>query len=207
MKPFERTLLIVLAIGAALIAAGAALRTETPKADTEIAVCDVYNVMERLMNSDRIAPAIQEKQDAIAAEIKPLEDQLRLLQQELQAANQEDPSFQAKVQRFEQLRQQYFQLQQALTVEMQRFIAEKQVEAFELARDSASGIAEEMGYTYLVNSRDANKRIEVGGNTPDNVTASVLSRVMLMLPEEDNITEDVIEELNLENVDVTDEDE
>jgi len=161
-----------------------------------IATCDIFAVIDALLQSDRFAPRLEAKREELSQRIEPLEDRLRALQNELQNANPDDPSSQERFAEFQQLIQMYQTMGPKLEAEFSEFRGKLTVEAYELAKGATEGIAETKGFDYVLAGRSPSKPIK--STDLQQLLQAILGRPMLHQPEGTDITDDVFEDLNLE---------
>ena len=170
---------------------------------SRVAVCDVYGVAEKLVQSDRFAPARLAEEDKLKADLEPLENELKELQREIQAmasagADPKDEKSQAKVKEFQQKREAYAIAREKGGIVLQRLIASQFIEAFGLTRDAAAKVAADKGFTHVIATRDAKKPIESSPPpTPERLIEAFLGRPVVVSPESAEITPDVLDELKL----------
>lgn len=161
-----------------------------------IATCDVFGVVDALLQSDRFAQRLEAKRVELSQRIEPLEDRLRALQAELQNANPDDPTAQEKFGEFQQLIQQYQMMGPELEEAFAEFRAKLTIEAYDLTRAAAEGVAESKGFSYVLAGRNPSKPIK--STDLQQLLQAILGRPMLHQPEGTDITDDVFEDLNLE---------
>lgn len=170
---------------------------------SKVAVCDVYGIAEKVIQSDRYIPARQAEEDRLKKEIEPLENELKELQREIQAlassgADPKDEHSQAKVKEFQQKREAYAIAREKGAISLQQLISTQFIEAFGLVREAAAKVASDKGFSHVFASRDARKPIESSPPpTPERLIEAFLGRPVIVAPESADITADVIDELKL----------
>jgi len=165
--------------------------------EAHVAVCDIFGTVGELMDSDRYLPAREEEEQRLNAEImQPRMEQLAELEEALRQTEEGSPEREQAQREYFQARQQAQQAQQRAAQQMDRFVATQFREAWELARSTAEAIAEDMGYDYVVASPEPDEQFsDVGMQALSN---EVLSRTILAAPEDAIITQDVLDDLNLQ---------
>jgi Skp family chaperone for outer membrane proteins len=173
-------------------AASPARRAENGK----IAVCDIYYIADRLIDSDRYQPRLKEEQERLRAELKPLEDELNRMRERGATMDPQAEETRALAVEFQRKNQEYQQKLRESERAYQAFLGSLYVEAYDSAKASAQNVAEDLGYTYVIASRGADRKIET--NDLPQVVQAVLARPVIKAPEDADITEDVIKDLKLE---------
>ncbi len=161
-----------------------------------IAVCDIINVVERLMDSDRYKPA---RDEAGAASEKAIAD----FRARAQAAEDALRGMDEKAEGFEAARREYQLAGMALQREGQRLAQEmdalttKQLgEAYGVVRASAEAVADQLGYSYVIASRPADKPLDAADTAA--VVRAMLARPVIRFPEGADITADVKQDLKID---------
>jgi hypothetical protein len=168
-------------------AAGAARQEPAP---AKIATCDVYAVMQVLVESDRYKPARVSEQDKARGQLKDIADQIKSLEGQLKSM---DPKDEKTLQVFRDYNAKKEQFQERQS-ELDEFLGNQFVTAYEEVRKAADAVGEKLGYTHVIASRKANEK---PSTDMDRITQQVLSRPMLRSPASDDITEAVLSELKL----------
>lgn len=177
-------------------ASPAPAQPEAPPAATKLAVCDIYAIADRLVESDRFQPRLREEQDRIKAELKPLEDELRAMQERGSALDPQADETRALAMEFQRKSQEYQQKVRESERVYQAFLATAYVEAYDAAKVSAQNVAEDLGYTFVIASRKSGEKIET--TDLSQVVQAVLARPVIKAPDDADITEDVVKDLKLE---------
>lgn len=162
----------------------------------KLAVCDIYQIADRLIDSDRYRPRLKEEQDRLKAELKPLEDELRQIEERGNAMDPQAEETRALAMEFQRKRQEYQQKLRESERMYQAFLATAYVEAYDTAKAAAQNVAEDLGYAYVIASRKADQKIET--TDLSQVVQAVLARPVIKAPEDADITEDVVKDLKLE---------
>lgn len=209
MRRGERVLVyggLVIALAAALggrlpalPAAAASLPRSASRAEpveARIATCDVYQIADKLIESDRYQPRLKEEQERLKAQLKPLEDELRQIQERGNAMDPQAEETRALFIEFQRKQQEFQQKVRESEIAYQNFLGSLYVEAYEAAKTAAQNVAEDLGYNYVLASRKTDLKIET--TEINQVVQAVLARPVLKAPEGADITEDVIKDLKLE---------
>ncbi len=180
------------------LAASATAQSSAPATvPSRFATIDLLDIVERMVISERYAPARTAFSSNQRESIQPIIGELQEIQQQGQALQQGTPEFEALVEKFSNKQQQL----QSAQEDAQRAIADfesKQVgEAYALANESAVRMAERLGYTHVIASR-ANATIR--SNNVPAVVQEILARPMVLSPKSDDLTKAMITELKLEDV-------
>jgi len=191
-------LAIVIAAGGRLAQSDAFAQDSADAAKTAehpIAVCDLVSIVEKLMESDRYRPAREEAQLAAEEKMRPFREAGLAAEQKARNTPQDDPTFPDLVREMQRTQAEYQKAFQEMGVELEQLTVKQLAEAYEIARASAEDVAGDLGFNYLLSSRDATEAIE----SPDVAGAvrSMLARPVIMAPEETDITEDVMADLKL----------
>lgn len=191
--------LIALVLGLASYAPDRAARaTEDPKGATiehKIAVCDIIRVVELLMESERYSPARDDMLRAAEQDIAPLRERLEQAQRQAQNTPQDDPLYRDIVRNFQRAQQEYQQRAQELMREQEALATRQLVECYGMAKGATETVAEQHGYTLVLQSRM--KDIDDEAADVQSVVRAMLARPVAVNPEAVDITPDVMFELRL----------
>lgn len=178
-------------------ASGAVLKdADIPQA--RIAVCSVMDITDELMSSDRFRPAIEENAEKLRDDlIRPIIDEGRSLEQQLQGAAPDDPANNDRKKRLLELREAAAQAQQEAGIRQEQFVANKVIEAYEMASSSARAVATDLGFNYVIATIAPDA--EMPKDSPLNgVRNAILGRPLIMMPDGVDISDAVRDDLNLE---------
>jgi Skp family chaperone for outer membrane proteins len=153
----------------------------------KIATCDVYQLVERLVESEQYMPARSGEQERIKAQLAPYESQLETMQKELQASDPKDPAAQEKFKTFQAKREEYMGKRQAAADGYTDLVTGQFGDAYQKICAEAKKVATSLGYTYVV----AHKKGEIRAHDPRQLVEEFLSRPMSIAPEGVDITEQV----------------
>jgi Skp family chaperone for outer membrane proteins len=194
--------------GVGLFGTPAVAQGSAPRAtEARIATCDVYDLANRLMESDAYKPSRDAEQKRLEGEVKPQEDELqsmdtelRRLQGELQNADPKDPASQAKFNDFQGKRQAfeakvktYQERKQGLSDGFMSMISRQFVEARQKVCAEAGRIARAQGYTAVL----VQARGDITATNPQGLTEAFLSRPVAWTASDVDITEAVRESMKL----------
>ncbi len=189
---------LIAALGARLplpsaSAANSPHRDEPPAA--RIATCDIYQVADKLVESDRYMPRLIEERERVRAELTPLENEIMAMQERGMAMDPESNDARALFVEFQKKQQEYFEKQQKAQAALESFLATLYVEAYEEVRASTDAVAEDLGYTHVIVSRRKDEKIDT--TNIGQVIQAVLARPVAKAPEGSDITDDVLKDLKL----------
>jgi Skp family chaperone for outer membrane proteins len=178
--------------------AGAAVTKDKDIPDAHVAICSVVAITDELMASDRFRPDIDANADKLRDDlIKPIVEEGKSLEQALKDADSDDPANNDRKKRLLELREAAQQAQQRAGIEQEKFVANKTIEAYEMATASARAIAKDMGFNYVVASIGPDE--ELTKDMPMSaVRNAILGRPMVMMPDGVDISDAVRDDLHLE---------
>ncbi len=191
----QAAVFFILGLGAALGGGAAAMRASQPE-PARVATCDVYGVIEKLLETDRFKPDREAEEKKAQETLQPLQDELTELQQRLQGADPKDEATQDLYRQFQQKRQEFQQAASEIQTRVRKFMSKQFLDAYTMAKASTDAVAEELGYDYVVCSRGIDEKIKA--DDPDRVVQAVLARPIIKLPKDADITADVKDDLKLE---------
>ena len=197
MRRLERIMLSVLTAAAVCIALRfvadrpAHAEGRTVLADpARIATCDVYEVMQALVESERFKPRRVAEQETARNELKEIAGQIGALEQQLKSMDPKDEKTLEVFREFN-VKKELFQERQK---ELDKFLGDQFVEAYEEVRRAANAVADREGYTHVLATRGRDEKVS---NNMEQVTQQMLSRPVLRSPMVDDITDRVLTELKL----------
>ncbi len=174
--------------------ADASPRPDEP-VSARIATCDVYEIVEKMVVGDRYEAPRKAEEERIRLKLKPLEEELAAMEAELKEADPKDEAAQDKARTFQRKRSEFALLRGKSQQEYTDFVAKQYVDAFEEVRTSAAAISERLGYTHVIASRTAEKKIKA--TDPERLIEAFLGRPMTVAPEGSDITDEVKADLKL----------
>ncbi len=168
-------------------AAGHAVAEPAP---AKVATCDVYAVIQVLVESERYKPSRVAEQDKARTQLKEMAEGIRGLETQLKSM---DPKDEKTLEVFRDIntKKQQFQERQS---ELDEFLGNQFVTAYEEVRKAADAVGEKKGYTHVIASRKAGEK---PSSNMDLITQQILSRPVLRSPPGDDLTEAVLGELKL----------
>lgn len=169
-------------------AAGGVARSEP--APARIATCDVYEIMQALVESEKYKPIRQAGQEKARTELKEIAEQIRVLEQQLKSMDPKDEKGLEVFREFNSKKELFAERQ----VELDEFLGDQFVAAYEEVQKAADAVGEREGYTHVIATRRRGEKLP---NNMEQVTQQVLSRPVLRSPATDDITDRVLAELKL----------
>jgi hypothetical protein len=210
MRPFKLTALLGVVLAMTLLAtlggrtegvARAGVGESGAGAESKIAICQVVELVDELMESDRFAPARADHEESLRDEIiRPLIEQGKAIENDLRHAAPDDPANNERKQRLLELREFVLpQAQQQASIRQEQFVAGQTIDAYALVAGSAKDVAQEMGFTFLF-ATDASERSleELRGMPMAAIQQAILSRPVLLFPESVDISDEIRDDLNLD---------
>lgn len=204
MPPSTRAMIVVsaavgLAFGVSAMLASRPVVAQATPAPTAVRVAsiDLLDVVERMVISERYAPAREALAKSWTDRINPLRTELETMQQQGMAMQQGTPEFQALVQQFGEKQGQLQQAQQQAQAEVSQFEAQQVAEAYALVSDAAARLGTRLGYSHVIASR-ATTRIR--SNNVAGVVQEILARPVVLTPAADDLTKGLLTELGLDQV-------
>lgn len=161
-----------------------------------IAVVASIRLMNDLMDSDRFKPARIDQEAALEAEMAPIVDQGRALEETLRGLDQDSDEARKIKQQLMGLQGALGRKQQEIGIRFEKFIAEQSRDAYLLVRESAIAVSEKRGFTYLLASQHVDDEITVGPVA--GLLNDILGRAVMHAPEAADITEEVRADLKLD---------
>lgn len=197
------------ALGLSVVALGTVLVSRTPisgvfgsvaiaapmatPAPSLLASCDVYQLVERMIESPEYLPARSSEQERIRALLLPLETELAGLERELQTANPQDPAAQEKYKAYQTKREEYGAKRQSAEQGYSELVSSQFVKAFVAVTNETKRMSKELGYTHVI----AQKTGDIAAKEPRQLVEEFLSRPLVAGPEGIDITEAVRSALKL----------
>ena len=161
-----------------------------------VAVCDVFGVVEKLMDSERYQPARREAGEAAEKALAPLRERVEALGARGRSLPEGDASIPELAREYQRAQAELQQRTGEAAREMESLTAKQLKEAYETARASADAVAEQLGFAYVMASRLPDK--EVDGSESASVVRAMLARPVIRFPEDADITPDVLADLKLD---------
>jgi len=165
-------------------------------ADESIAVVALPTLINELMKSDRYLPDREAYSEELTVELRTINERGMELSERLQSMTPEDPGAQDLYAEFTQLRETLVRMQGENARKIETFTAKQIQECNELVRSSARAVADDLGFDFVVSSADADE--ELTDQSVEVLLRQLTSRPMIAFPEDNDITSDVRDDLNLE---------
>lgn len=164
---------------------------------TRLATCDVYALVEKLVDSDTYAPARKSEEARITALLEPAQTELQRLQAELQAINPQDPAAQAagqqKFQAFEAKRQEFNTQREAMAADYTKLVSSQFIDAYTKIAAQAKLVAAQRGYTHVISQKSG----AMLATDPRRLVEDFLARPITVAPDGSDLTDAVRVAMNL----------
>lgn len=192
---------LIVAMGAAVMSTRAfTTAPQTAPAPVRLATLDSLAVVEKLVLSDKYAPA----RDALALEknkaMEPLAKTMDDILAKAKLLQNGSPELQTLQQQYQQAERQLEQLGAAAKQELEALNVKQISEAFTTVNESAAALADKLGYTHVIASRTGPTALR--SSTVNLAVQEMIARTVIKAPAEDDITQKLIEELGLTAVQV-----
>lgn len=161
-----------------------------------LAVCDVINVVERLMDSDRYKPARDEAGAASEKAIAEFRDRAQAAEAALRGMDEKAEGYEAARREYQMAGMALQREGQRLAQEMDGLTTKQLMEAYTVVRASADAVAEQLGFAYVIASRPSDKPLDAGDTAA--VVRAMLARPIVRAPEGVDITADVKQDLKID---------
>ena len=195
----ERFLIAALAIAALALALrpGSDARATIEEDTFSIAVCSLPTIVNELMASERFT----EEREDLASEFEDassdIEERLEQISQDARGMDPDDPAMGAMGEQFNELRQELFRLRSSFESDSARLQARHLKEAFQLVRASASVVADDLGYDFVLSSASPDSDDELNEQNAALLLGQLSRRPVITYPDAHDITDDVRDDLNL----------
>jgi Skp family chaperone for outer membrane proteins len=195
----ERLLIVVLALGVLALA----LRPFQPDASasrgalaaSNLAVCAVPTIVNELMASDRFLEAREALREEYEERTRDLRERRSEIEQQFEGMEQGDPAAPALGREYQELSREIFRADSEFQREQSEMQASQLAECYDLARASAIGVGEDLGYDFVIASGSPDE--ELNRADTQALLGQLSRRPVLLYPDEDDITDDVRDDLNL----------
>jgi Skp family chaperone for outer membrane proteins len=185
--------LVLNSAGLRVLPSAAATPTAPAPDPARVATCDVYQLVERMVEGAPYEPARTAEAERAKTLLAPLEEELGKLQKELEAANSQDPAAQAKFKTFQTKRDDYTSKRQAAEESYRGLVTGQFGDAYAKVCAETKKTANSLGYGYVV----AQKKGDIKARNPQQLVEEFLSRPMPVSPDGADITEQVRAALKL----------
>lgn len=196
-------------VAALVVALGAAVMTSraftpapqaTQAAPVRIATVDTLAVVEKLVLSDKYAPA----RDALALEknkaIEPLDAKVKDIEAKAKLLPQGAPELKGMQEDYQQTQRQIDQMVEAGRRDLEALNVKQISEAFKTVNEAASAMADKLGYTHVLSSRMGEASLRSG--SINLAIQEMIARSVVKAPSEDDLTQRLMNELGVANVTV-----
>lgn len=178
-----------------------------PQVTTRIATADILAVAERLIATDKyktgrdqLATSLNKDLQTKIDAMNSLKDQYAALPEAAKAPDSTDPKAVALRQQFSQQQQELQQKDNDARSQVEKFNTTQVIEAYKIISEAASDMATTMGYTHLISSR--NGSFDIRSQNLTGAVQEMLARPVLKAPVADDLTDRLIKQFHLENVQV-----
>lgn len=200
MRNWERTLLIATAAALAALLARTTLapeaRADADRQEHPIAVCAIPSIVNQLMQSERFAPVRENLLPDVRDRLRDIREEMQDIREDLEGASPDDPDAQASARQFRTLSRELAELQQQLVNAVERKTAEQIAECFALARSSASAVAEDLGFDYVISTGDPDE--DLNTDATEVTLRQITARPVVKFPRGVDITDDVRDDLHID---------
>lgn len=198
--------IIAAALLVALGAAAMSSRAFSPapqaasSAPARIATVDALAVVEKLVLSDKYAPA----RDALALErnkaIEPLDAKLKDIEARAKLLQAGAPEIKGMQEEYQATQRQIDQMVDAGRRDLEALNVKQISEAFKTVNEAASAMADKMGYTHVLSSRMGEASLR--SSSVNLAVQEMIARSVVKAPAEDDLTQRLMNELGVANVEV-----
>lgn len=197
---------VVVAAGlatAATLGVTASTTDAVPQAAAEqrLATVDIFRAVRLSMASDAVDEAREAKEQELRGRLEELNQRIGQHEQKLQNLAPGDPDLPPTQAAYQADLRQMNLLQQQVQAEFGTFMSQQGTDAYIRAHQAATELARERGYTHLfASSLNLGSLRGEAGFDIENMTQlsqEVLARPVLMAPEADDLTDELIDKLGL----------
>lgn len=168
-------------------------------ADQRIATLNVFQVVEKMVQSDRYRPARDALMKEFQGKIDAAKKDVESIANEIITAGQETEKGRALMPQYQSRKMEFDQLQQEMGEKAGEFNTQQLAEAYRLVIETANEIARSRGYTHVITTRG----VAAEPIRSTNVAAAVqeiMARPVVMFPPQDDLTEAVATQLQVWDV-------
>lgn len=170
-----------------------------PGSTLRVATVDMLKIVEKMVKSDRYAPAREANNKDLTAKLEAMAGDLQALQTQIQSSPQNAPETQAMIQNFQARRQEFDQARNEAANRSDEFNARQIAEAYRLVVEVVDAQAKKAGYTHVLATRSGPPNLK-SGNIAGTVQEMLARPVVVGEPAND-ITKAVMDELKLPDTD------
>jgi Skp family chaperone for outer membrane proteins len=176
------------------IATPAAGSADAPK----IASVDVLSIVERVIASEPYSKPREDNQKAQLERLKPLNDELTKMSEELKGMKEDAASFRPLLKVLEDKNSAFMNVRNEAANQVEAFNTQQVAEAYAKVSEAAAAMAQSRGYSHLFASKAGATKIN-SVNIPGAVQ-EMLARPLLRGVAADDLTDALVKEMNLESV-------
>lgn len=176
--------------------ANASLPTPQAAPAVRIATCDTLDIVEKLVKSDRYAPARAAAFKDVDADLSNREKELQDLYGKIVQAGQNSPDAQALIPTFQAKRTDFQKMSEEVAAKKEEMNTKHVAEAYRLAVETVNSLAQSRGYTHVLSSRAGGPDLK-STNVP-GALQEILARPVILGVAADDLTQDVVKELKLD---------
>lgn len=196
----NRTLSLTILIAAFIVAGSIwtrpAMGTKSLTASQgEIAVVDVYHLVDILIMSDEASKERASFETNSSNQITAYEQQLIGIQTQMSGISQDDPQAAQLYNQYQQVSQAIQQATNQINADYQALLARQIANAYQTIHTAVNIVAMDQNYTFVIATRRGADLVQT--NTLTGVTQEILARPLVTPPESADMTEAVRLHLNL----------
>lgn len=173
----------------------AAHATGEAVAPTDIAVFDLYGVLEQVLSTDEMQAAREDAVSPMTQQLDQSQVRLNELASQIQTQGVESPESQPLIQEFQTLRQSIQQLQAETNNQLSDFYATQMLAEHTRIVEAANTVAEAGGYGIVLSTRPPS--VDLTAGPVDVMVQELLARPVVRAPASVDITAQVREQLGL----------
>ncbi|MFM9959244.1 MAG: OmpH family outer membrane protein [Phycisphaerales bacterium] len=168
---------------------------ETGKTEL-IAVVKLGEVMEKMQETDRFKGPRETKRADFDAEYKKAWEEVDATRKKLEGIEQENPEYDGLYTSYREAYDKFEEVRERISKEFTKWSLEQSREVYKIVTDAAAQVAEQRGFKYLVASASLDTdKLDMEDRW--RFANQLLARPVLHSPEGADITEDVLDDLNL----------
>ena len=170
-------------------------RQDGNSASNGIATVDLLTLLEDMLQTEDFKPARDAYREEWETRLDALQTQLQQIETELRMSSPQDPGVRALQQQYQQTGFEFQQVQREAAMGFDQFNAEQAAEAYQTLHAEAKALADSMGYSHLMVSRQEGEITERGNLA--TVTQEILARPVVLAPDADDLTARLREKLSI----------
>lgn len=169
-----------------------------PGGEMKVATVDMLKIVEKMVKSDRYAPAREAFNKELTTKLESMAGDLQALRAQIQSSPQNAPETQALMQNFQSRGQEFEQARNDAATRSDEFNARQIAEAYRLVVEVVEAKARAGNYTHVLATRSGPPTLK-SGNIAGTVQ-EMLARPVVVGPSSDDLTKAVMEELKLPDI-------